>query len=265
MEKSKKKKKAWGKKKNKKIMSNIVEALSKLKVSTITKSSMYLATVVILVCYWISVHQGAVRPLPHVPMISDCLVVPPTSYISRLGLISAAWLLALNQLAMFFYLRTAVPGQGRKCIDHVAFWVGAFGALGLAGVAACNEDENGVIHGTSAGLFFVGQLIMMFIISFRALGIRRSGATTTTRRNVVLKFTLTITALAVGLAALYFMGNWHRWSTYIAICEWTAVYLVLLFNMTFLSEFGDSLFFAEVLQFDRSLPVALTTNVKVVE
>jgi len=230
---------------------NSFKAVTKINATSIIKASFYLSTITILVCYIISVAQGHVEPW--LPMISDCFVYPPSSYISRFGMTASALLLALNQLLIYFYLRSS--RGGRQSGSSISYWVGGLGALGLCGVAAVNEDENGLIHGISAGFFFVGQLLMMSFQTGRSFKLVLHGSSSMRLRNVRYKLTLTVVAIILGLAFAYFSTNWGKYHIEIAICEWLAVFIILLFNMSFISEMGDNVYLGEIFQALPSQPM----------
>lgn len=62
------------------------------------------------VCYTVALGLGHVEPL--LPMISDCLVLPPEGPISRWGMVTAINFLALNALLTHRWLRWAEAEAG---------------------------------------------------------------------------------------------------------------------------------------------------------
>jgi hypothetical protein len=210
-------------------------------------------------------------------MISDTFVPAPADVISRIGMIGTAFLLWVVQRFYIFY-SSVTPGGTTTC-DRFNAWIGTLGALGLMVVAAyvfsffsfplsssfiflfgcslstaffflssfsCNEDENGTIHGTGAGFFFVGQLIMMIGFTKKAYEIAHSGNPTTSIRDAHAKLITTVIAFAFGIMFLYFSSDWGKWGNQIAQCEWGAVFMIFFFNASALPEYSSSFFAGEI-------------------
>jgi Eukaryotic cytochrome b561 len=81
-------------------------------------------------------------------------------------------------------------------------------------------------------IFFIGEAVMMFVYTNRlnADPMKNAG-------SVHFKHAIAIMSVMVGIAALYFSSNWHRFSIQIAECEWLGVFLALIYNLSFLVEF----------------------------
>src|SRR3989338_8006055 len=211
--------------------------------SRITMMTGYLGMGTILVCYMLCVYvTKTIPPLPHIPMISDTFVPFPADIISRIGMIGTAFGLWAIQRVFIFY--SDVASEGRTKCDKLYAWLGSLGAFGLMLVAACNEREDMTIHGTGAGIFFVGQLIMMIGFTIRAFRLSHISGSDTTRADARFKlWTTTIAALA-GIGFLIWGSNYGKNEPKIAICEWLAVLMIMLFNGSAIPEF-TSTFIAE--------------------
>ncbi len=100
----------------------------------------HLATIVglgtIILCYCIALALGHVKLWP-VPMISDCAVSPPEKYPFRLGIVTAAWLMALENVFIFL---AGVPRS------KIALGLGLVACLGLGVVGVVNEKEASKVH-----------------------------------------------------------------------------------------------------------------------
>ncbi|MDP2438587.1 MAG: hypothetical protein Q8P67_22830 [archaeon] len=207
--------------------------------------TLWLGMGTIFVCYYLCVYvTKTIPPLPHVPMISDTFVPYPADIISRIGMIGTAFLLWTIQRLFLFYSTVTVAGNSH--CDKLNAWFGSLGALGLMVVAACNEDENGTIHGTGAGFFFVGQLLMMVGFTRKAFHLAADGNHSTTLKDAHVKLFSTVIATAFGVGFLLMSSDWGKYSNYIAVCEWGAVIMIFFFNASALPEFHSSLFVAEV-------------------
>ena len=211
----------------------------------VTKMTLYLGMGTIFLCYFLCVYvTKTIPPLPHVPMISDTFVPFPADIFSRIGIIGVAFLLWTVQRLFLFY--STVTSHGSHHCDKFYAWLGSLGALGLMVVAACNEDENGTIHGTGAGFFFVGQLLMMIGFTKKAYHLAADGNLSTTFKDAHLKLVTTVIAAAFGIGFLLMSSNWGKYSNQIAICEWGAVIMIFFFNASALPEFSTNLYVAEV-------------------
>lgn len=234
-------------------------SLSAIPVVRVTQSLFVIGLSTIAICYVLCVYVlGAIAPLPHVPMISDTFVPQPASFVSRFGMTATAFLLWLTQLFFLFYAKVS-PGAS-PARDHFAFWTGSVGAFGLAIVAACNEDEDGTLHGTGAGMFFIGQLIMMVIMTRRAYYLAHHGSLTTTYADAHFKAAITVVATAFGLGFVVFSSNWGKWSNQIAICEWSATFCIFLFNRSLIPEFADNVYIGELYFPEPPVPLPLSSS-----
>mmetsp|Transcript_766 Transcript_766/g.2382 ORF Transcript_766/g.2382 Transcript_766/m.2382 type:complete len:243 (+) Transcript_766:96-824(+) len=217
-----------------------------LPAKTVTIAASSLAVFTILITYIIGV---LFFNLPvWLPMISDGFAAGLiTLAISRLGIIVSAFLLWVNNGLMFFYIRGSMQmagGMVAAISTHAAFWVCTVACFCLAVVAAVDENENGTVHGTAAVIFFVGELVMMFVYANRLNADPMKNSA-----SVHFKHALAMVSVVVGLAAAYFASNWHRFHIQVAECEWFGVFLVLLYNLSFLVEFKD-LLIGEILEED---------------
>jgi alpha-L-fucosidase len=175
------------------------------------------------------------------PMISDCAIYPPESYIFRVGIILSAALLNLNSVMMLFYQHNVKPG-GATCFDKVTLSLASLGCAGLMVVGAVNEKENNTIHSTGAIIFFVCYEIYILCITYSMWDF--SGPKST---NLIIKLALSIYGLVALILFAFMSSNWGKYGTDIAFCEWTGTIAIILFNMTFVYEYGDNLHLAAIL------------------
>eukprot|EP01119_Soliformovum_irregulare_P003870 TRINITY_DN14918_c0_g1_i1.p1 TRINITY_DN14918_c0_g1~~TRINITY_DN14918_c0_g1_i1.p1 ORF type:complete len:244 (-),score=61.94 TRINITY_DN14918_c0_g1_i1:56-787(-) len=186
----------------------------------------------ILTCYIIAVMKGHVPAW--LPMISDCAVQSPESYIFRLGMISTAMLLECNSILMLAYLNTSGL-RGKRSWDLASFVIVSLGCLGLAIVGAVNEKENGGIHGGAAVAFFVCYQVYMIIITRRLMA-NGTGTVSSTRIKAIIASYCGVALLAF----FYFSTDQHKYHIPIAICEWTGVAGIILYNLSFVYEYGTT-------------------------
>jgi len=199
----------------------------------ITVSACLVGIVTIFSCYLVSLSEGVVPAW--LPMISDCFVYPPASYISRIGIISTAILLYINAAMFWFYVQEPTFG-GRKVDDFLTLFLGSIACFGLAVVGAVNEDENTTLHGAGAIIFFAGYIMFMGLTTQR---LARSSHTVNPQSLRVKKL-LFFTSVALFIAFALMSGNWGKYGIYIAMAEWTGTIFILLFNMSFIWEFGTN-------------------------
>jgi len=117
--------------------------------------------------------------------------------------------------------------------------------LGLGIVGAVNSEENNTLHGVSAVVYFVGYEIYMFIITFRLAPYTRGPRITPA--SITIKMILCgICAVALAIfIVLSAVGGNNK--VYIAMCEWTGVLCIIMFNLSYLYEYGHDLDLAALL------------------
>lgn len=109
--------------------------LGEIKASFVPHFAVVVSLSTILLCYSLAVYY---RHVPiWLPMISDCAVKPPEMFPFRFGILTAAWLIALENLVIYL---AAVP----KSLLGLAF--GLLGSLCLGTVAVVNEHEASKVH-----------------------------------------------------------------------------------------------------------------------
>jgi len=219
-----------------------MDVLLQVKAKYLAYASSTIALVTIFVCYFFAVAQGHVPVW--LPMISDCAIYPPEEYIFRIGLILSAALLNLNSLLMLFYQHNVkLTEGGATTFDKVSFSFATLGCLGLMVVGAVNEVENNTIHSTAAVIFFVAYEIYILLITYSMWDF--SGPKST---NLIVKLCLSIYGLVALILFAFMSSNWVKYGTDIAFCEWTGTIAIILFNMTFVYEYGDELNLGVVFQ-----------------
>jgi len=199
--------------------------------------------VTILTCYVIAVSLGHV--IPWLPMISDCAVYPPESYLFRLGIISSGILVFLNSLMFYFFVNSNAMSRNKK-LDNISLGISALASLGLAIVGAVNEDENGTVHGASAVVFFFGENIYMWACTYRLhkdYGTDKS----ISKKSITQKLTMSLSATIILVIFTYMSQHWGKYELQIAIAEWTGTLLIMLFNLSFCYEFGHEEYVATLL------------------
>jgi len=206
----------------------------KARVVTIIASSA--SSLTIIACYVIAVSLGHVPAW--LPMISDCAVNSPESYLFRLGMISSAVFLQLNSVLMLFFLNSYQFG-GRRASDVIALVIVSVACSGFAIVGAVNEKENGTLHGASAIVFFVGYEIYMIMITQRLWSYK--GSPRVSNFSALLKLGLT-SFCGVALILFAFMsGDQSYYHIPIAVCEWLGVACIIAFNLSYCLEYGQTL------------------------
>jgi len=231
-----------------------MEVLLEVKAKYLAYVSSILALVTIFTCYFLAVSQGNVPVW--LPMISDCAIEPPEEYIFRIGIILSAALLNLNSLLMLFYQHnTKLAEGGATCFDKFAFSLATLGCFGLMVVGAVNEVENNTIHSTAAVIFFVAYEIYILMITYTMWDF--SGPKST---NLIVKLCLSIYGLVALILFAFMSSNWGKYGTDIAFCEWTGTIAIVLFNMTFVFEYGDQLNLGVILNPTSSIPQAVKSN-----
>jgi len=218
------------------------EDVYEITASTVTIVASSLATTTILTCYGLAVFLG--HAPAWLPMISDCALLPPEMFLFRIGMISAALLLNINSLLMFFYLNSQEFGK-RKTSDSVGMVIVSIGCLGLAMVGAINEKENNSVHGISAVTFFVCYIIYMITITYRLYPFK--GGMKISNTSITMKCILTVISVVSFILFVYFNTNRAEYQLYIAICEWIGVGCIIAYNLTFTFEYKTDLNLAALL------------------
>jgi len=201
----------------------------KLSAAVFAKASCVVSIGTLLTCYSIAVYLGHVPAW--FPEISDLAVQSPERYIFRIGLIVSACLLFITASLVYLYIASATGAKKRA--DTVALALAAISSLGLAGVGAINEVEARTAHLTSAGIFFFGYLIFMLLTTYRVYYIPAS------RNGLGYKLVLTAISPPLFFTFVYFSLNYSTDYIQAAICEWAGVILIMIYNLSFLSEFQN--------------------------
>ena len=167
--------------------------------SKLTNLANYCISSTIIICYFISYVKNTV-PL-WLPMISDCFVVPPASYISRIGLPFTSCILVLHNIILHEFINSSLA-----IIPSIA-------SLCLCIVSAVNEKENIIIHNYAAYIFFVLYMFNMLYVSYFI-------------RN----------KLAISL--LYTLFVLYAPFGFLPQCEWAAVGCLIIFVNSTNNEIG---------------------------
>jgi len=213
-----------------------IQKVGKIPAGRVAIVACLLGSCTIIICYIIAVSLGHVPVW--LPMISDCAVQAPEKYIFRIGMITAASCVFFTSVLFYFYIEYKVS---RSVADKVALVLAGIASLGLATLAAVNEQEDNAVHSTAAVIFFFGYEVFMVISC-----IRLSQCSNTNRRSLFFKRLIAgVCAVLLGLF-IHFSAHWGTYHIQIAMCEWSAVLLILLYNGSMCWEFKDE-FAAEMI------------------
>jgi len=116
-------------------------------------------------------------------------------------------------------------------------------------VGAVNEVENNTIHSTAAVIFFVAFDIYMLSVTFSMWNWNGSNST-----NMIIKLCISVYGLVALILFAIMSGNWGKWGIEIAICEWTGTIGIILYNMSFVVEYGNELYVGAILHSSTSAP-----------
>jgi len=217
--------------------------LFSLNASFMTTLACFGSLTTIVCCYLLAVSQGNV-PI-WLPMISDCALFPPESYLFRLGLISSSVLLNMNAFFMLCYKSVTLNNTDLdySTFDKVAYAISTIASTGLAVVGAVNEREDSSLHGTAAVIFFSCYLIYMAMVVFRLYQNSNHSAL-----SLQIKIACTLMGAACLIAFAFMSSNWGKYHTYIAVVEWTGTFCIILGLYSFVMEYGTTLKIAVLLE-----------------
>lgn len=217
------------------------QVLSSWGVHSYVEVTMFMIWFTIIGCYALSIAKGDV-PSAWLPMISDCLVVQPQSFISRIGLIGGGTL-GMGCVLMFSaFLLNAADGAGKRQLVagevHFSACCGVFACFCLTCVGAINENELAPAHDLSAVVLFVMFMLYMTFSLHQALQLGIG-----TRGTIMLRWLIFGAALTDGLIvlalALIFDKTSSDWQ--IAFCEWTGVFLITYTLQVNVADMGSSI------------------------
>eukprot|EP00928_Gymnodinium_smaydae_P053852 TRINITY_DN37755_c0_g1_i1.p1 TRINITY_DN37755_c0_g1~~TRINITY_DN37755_c0_g1_i1.p1 ORF type:complete len:312 (+),score=58.58 TRINITY_DN37755_c0_g1_i1:101-1036(+) len=231
----------------------------------------------LITCYGLAVAAGHARAM--LPMLSDCIVRSPESYIGSWGMMIFTCLgLCLNVLAMDGYVGrfpiAACPclhgvgpspescgcgcgfgGLGRRAslrLRGCARAMGLSACVGFGVATVVTERDNNLLHCIGAIFGFFSYFVYALTVT-GALYCRRSeGAVSSTSLR------LKVACNALGVLAMLFYATLlakgavdPRWGgrlgdQAVALCEWTAIYCMAMFNLSFKLEYGDELRFRDI-------------------
>ena len=192
---------------------------------------------IILTCYAISWKEGFVPgplgPIKDWPMISDCFVHAPASYVSRFGIIILAVAMWINAAVYFFWTGLTKNG-GRQGADHVTAFLITIGCCGLATVGAVNEKENNAIHTTGAVTFFLSYYSFMTISLCRVLSLPQ------VHKNSRL---LKIVSATIGwFAIISFIACNAVFGKNLPVAEWVMTIMILTYELSFKWDYDGDVF-----------------------
>lgn len=190
--------------------------------------------------YALSIYKGDV-PTAWLPMISDCLVAQPQSFISRIGLIGGATLGEGCILLFGAFLASATQGAGRtEMLPAIKFstFTGCLACFCLAGVGAINEDEFTPGHDISAITLFVCFMLYVTFSLHQVCQLKVGD-----KSSRLLRWFVTIAASVDGFAAVALALIWNKTSNdwQIALCEWIGVFLITYTLQINVRDMGQSI------------------------
>ena len=211
-----------------------------LSAQCVFRVCVYMWVSTIIVCYITAVSLGHVPAW--LPMISDCAVSAPEKYVFRLGFISGAnWLFASSLLYYLFFRAHASGGADAGAgagaggalgwrvkfgIPPIASLVLAFlAAVSVAVVGAVSERENGKLHGFAAMSFFTLLQLYMVLTTYQ---MKETGLLNPVSYR--LRVAINLMAVFTYGAFLVFTRDWSRNAVEIAICEWSFVSYIVIFE-----------------------------------
>merc|ERR1711991_813651 len=116
-------------------------------------------------CYFIAVGLGHVKPLPHVPMISDLCVSFPEAYVFRAVFVMVASVTFHDYIQLQLDL-AGIPGdRAVHMTNRAACGVSALSCVFLIVLTVCSENEDDRVHSVSAVIFFVLYLVYMGLVT----------------------------------------------------------------------------------------------------
>jgi len=207
----------------------MAERVARLKADWVSISAASLGTFTIGLCYYLAVSLGHVPAW--LPMISDCAVNAPEKYPFRIGMIVSPCLIFVNASLYYFFVGGSAFG-GRRVADKVALILCGISSVGLMVVGAVNEQEDNSIHSAGALVFFIAQWIFQLLSTLRLRG-------HSTKLSIYIKSFVTAASLVALVLFAYYSGNWGEYKIRIAICEWSGVLLIMVYHLSFASEFRD--------------------------
>merc|ERR1712065_50881 len=122
-------------------------------------------------CYFIAVGLGHVKPLPHVPMISDLCVSFPEAYVFRAVFVMVASAMMVASVTFHDYIQlqldlAGIPGdRAVHMTNRAACGVSALSCVFLIVLTVCSENEDDRVHSVSAVIFFVLYLVYMGLVT----------------------------------------------------------------------------------------------------
>jgi len=204
-----------------------IKKVGKIPASRVSTGACLLGTSTILLCYSLAVGLGHVPAW--FPMISDCAVYAPEKYPFRIGMILSSVLVFVNALLFYFYIDSRIT---RNVVDKISIILAGIACIGLAILAAVNEQEDNSVHSTAAVVFFFGYEAFMIISS-----IRLAFVPSYSKVSVYIKrFIALVAGILLGLF-VHFSAHWGKYHIEIALIEWSAVLLILLYNGSMVFEF----------------------------
>jgi len=226
--------------------------------NTILSASQYNVVIALLVvvqlitmnsCYLIAVALGHVKPW--LPMISDCGCKIPETWIFRIGFILIAGFMAACSTMFRDYTKYKLQLSGIKTgrlhfTNNALIYICGISCFALAGLSSVNEDENSKLHGIFAVTFFLLYLVYMIAL---VVFLHTNRQLVRIKPLSLLVKEIVVFFCAVDLIAFTIMSShWGTYALYLAITEWLAVYIILIFNITFYWEFKDGYSVANIYQ-----------------
>jgi len=229
--------------------------LGRVRLSDIATGSGIGILLTTLLCYLLAASLGHARAV--LPMISDCFARFPESYVGGWGMgVFVGVGLGCNVIAMAAYLnRYPTDSESEIQLRVCAGMLGLIACSGFWVVSIVTERDNNALHLTGALVGFITHSLYC-IAATAALHARRHDGVVSlwSLRIKVAASVLGVAAIAtfvllVANGALIKTEGGVSGDQAVACCEWVALIVIVIFNVSYRLEFGPKLRAADVLPF----------------
>lgn len=185
-------------------------------------------------------------------MVSACGAYPPEEYVFRIGFIATAAFLGLGayvfrDLIRYQLVQAGITSGISHSTNNVLIYLNWTASFGLAGLASVNEREDDRIHGIMTVIFFLCMLAYQICVCvFLGAHLKKYGLHIIDATSY--KLQVGILSALIGVTAVFgvLSGNWGKHALWLAILEWTMIFLIMIWNCSFYKTLNSGFYMSIV-------------------
>jgi len=174
-------------------------------------------------------------------MLSACVLRSPEKYVGAFTCIVTLSGLFVNIVTLAIFMQRVAFGSRGSCLAIAVAWgvafLGLISCTGFIVAGIVSEGVNGSVHEFFTRIGFFG---------YAAYGIAATCAlwrcpcsSTARKRSVRCKVTILLAGVVDIGIYIMLIANHEDGDPFVGLCEWTALVIIILFNLTYALDFQD--------------------------